>query len=124
LKSTAGDLQPEVIKALWLAGWKNRIDMGEPEELKQALSLAGLPSEELFEKSFSKEARAELKANIQEAIELGVFGVPTMVMGNELFWGNDAIDDLNNFMNNQDLLDRDKLNDLLNSTPRAASQSL
>ena len=98
--------------------------MGEPEALKVALAMAGLPAEELFEKSFSKEARAELKGNIQEAIQQGVFGVPSMVMEDELFWGNDAIEDLFNFMNNKDLLDRNKLNDLLNSTPRAASQSL
>ena len=124
LKSTAGSLQSEVIKALWFAGWKNRIDMGEPEELKAALTAAGLPAEELFEKSFSKDARAELKANIQEAINQGVFGVPSMVVESELFWGNDAIDDLISFMNNKDLLDRIKLNDLLSSTPRAANQSL
>ena len=98
--------------------------MGEPEELKAALTAAGLPAEELFEKSFSKDARAELKANIQEAINQGVFGVPSMVVESELFWGNDAIDDLISFMNNKDLLDRIKLNDLLSSTPRAANQSL
>lgn len=124
LQSTAGDLQPEVIKTLWLAGWKTRIDMGEPEELKLALSEAGLPAEELFEKSFSKEARAELKANIQEAISFGVFGVPSMVIENEVFWGNDAVEDMLNFMNGADPLDREKLQNLLDSTPRAAAQSL
>jgi 2-hydroxychromene-2-carboxylate isomerase len=124
LKSTAGDLQGEVIKTLWLAGWKTRIDMGEPEELKRALSEAGLPADELFEKSFSKEARAELKANIQEAISFGVFGVPSMVIENEVFWGNDAVEDMLNFMNGTDPLDRVKLQKLLDSTPRAAAQSL
>ena len=124
LKSTAGDLQSEVIKTLWLAGWKTRIDMGEPEELKRALHEAGLPSEELFEKSFSKEARAELKSNIQEAISCGVFGVPSMVIGKEVFWGNDAMEDMLSYINGTDLLDRAKLKNLLDSTPRAAAQSL
>ena len=124
LKSTAGDLQAEVIKTLWLAGWKTRIDMGEPEELKSALSEAGLPAEELFEKSFSKEARAELKANIQEAISHGVFGVPSMLIDHEVFWGNDALEDMFNYINGTDHLDREKLRNLLDSTPRAAAQSL
>ncbi len=124
LKSTAGDLQGEVIKALWLAGWQKRIDMGEPDELQRVLREAGLPAEELYEKSFSKEAKVELKANIQEAISLGVFGVPSMVVGQELFWGQDALENMYAFINGSDLLDQQKLRDLLDSTPRAAAQSL
>lgn len=124
LKEVAGELQPKVIETLWKAGWQNRIDMGEPDELLQVLKDAGLPAEELYEKSFSKEARVELKSNIQEAISYGAFGVPTMVTSDELFWGNDAIDDVKNYLDGNDLLDREKLKDLLSSTPRAAAQSI
>lgn len=124
LKSTAGDLQPQVIKTLWEAGWEKRIDMGEPDELQKVLREAGLPAEELYEKSFSKEAKVELKANIQEAISFGVFGVPSFVAGNELFWGNDAMESLVDYLAGKDPLDREKLQMLLDSTPRAAAQSL
>jgi 2-hydroxychromene-2-carboxylate isomerase len=124
LKSTAGELQPQVIKTLWEAGWEKRIDMGEPDELQTVLKEAGLPAEELYEKSFSKEAKVELKANIQEAISFGVFGVPSFVAGDELFWGNDAIESFLDYLSGQDLLDRQKLKQLLDSTPRAAAQSL
>lgn len=124
LKSTAGDLQADVIKTLWLAGWQKRIDMGEPDELLAVLREAGLPADELYEKSFTKEAKVELKANIQEAISFGAFGVPSMVVNSELFWGNDAVEDMLNFVNGTDPLDRDKLTLLLSSTPRAASQSM
>jgi 2-hydroxychromene-2-carboxylate isomerase len=124
LKGVAGELQPKVIETLWKAGWQKRIDMGEPDELLKVLKDAGLPAEELYEKSFSKEAKVELKANIQEAISYGAFGVPTMVVGDELFWGNDSLEDLISFMNGRDLLNRDKLNELLSSTPRAATQSI
>ena len=124
LKSTAGELQPQVIKTLWEAGWEKRIDMGEPDELQTVLKEAGLPAEELYEKSFSKEAKVELKANIQEAISFGVFGVPSFVAGDELFWGNDAIESLMDYLSGEDPLDRQKLKQLLDSTPRAAAQSL
>lgn len=124
LKSTAGEHQRDVIRALWLAGWKTRIDMGEPDELIRVLKEANLPAEELYEKSFSKEAKQELKANIQEAISFGAFGVPTMVVDQELFWGNDAVDDVMNFINGTDQLNREKLADLLASTPRAAAQTI
>ncbi len=36
------------------------------------------------------EVKRELLANGEEAMALGVFGVPTLKIGDELFWGNDA----------------------------------
>lgn len=124
LQSAAGEHQLSVISTLWKAGWEVRIDMADPEELQRVLNEAGLPASEIYEKSFSKEARAELKANLSEAIGFGAWGVPTFVAGDELFWGNDAIESLLDYLSEQDPLDRKKLEDLLSSTPRAASQSL
>ena len=34
--------------------------------------------------------KQQLRANTEWAISLGVFGVPTLVIGEELFWGHDA----------------------------------
>jgi 2-hydroxychromene-2-carboxylate isomerase len=124
LKSTSGELQSSVIETLWRAGWQKRIDMGDPDQLQMALKQANLPAEELFEKSFTKEAKGELKQNIQMAIEHGAFGVPSFVHQNELFWGNDSINELDDFIVGKDSLDRLKLENLLASTPRAAAQSL
>ncbi len=39
----------------------------------------------------SDEVKAQLKANTDEAIELGVFGVPTFEVDGKLFWGLDAL---------------------------------
>lgn len=124
LKGVAGDLQEKVVETLWKAGWQQRIDMGEPDELLKALRDAGLPADDLYEKSFSKEAKVELKENIKEAISYGVFGVPSFVYEGELFWGNDSLEDLKNFIKGNDPLDRTKLQSLLDSTPRGATQSL
>jgi 2-hydroxychromene-2-carboxylate isomerase len=124
LSAVAGDDQFNVIDTLWKAGWQDRIDMGEPDELLKVLNAAGLPADELYEKSFSREAKVELKANIAEAISHGAFGVPSFVVDGELFWGNDAFENLQMFLKGEDVLDREKLKDLLESTPRAATQSL
>lgn len=35
-------------------------------------------------------AKAELRANTEAAIAAGVYGVPTLAVGEDLFWGNDA----------------------------------
>ena len=39
----------------------------------------------------SDEVKAQLKANTDEAIERGVFGVPTLEVDGKLFWGVDAL---------------------------------
>ena len=124
LQGVAGVHQQRVIETLWRAGWQKRIDMGEPDELLSALRENDLPADDLYEKSFSKDAKVEFKKNIQEAISFGAFGVPSFVVDDELFWGKDSMDDLKNFILGNDKLDREKLNDLLSSTPRAAVQSL
>jgi len=45
-----------------------------------------------FEAYVNGPARAEHDRIIDEAEDLGVFGVPTMVFNGELFWGGDRID--------------------------------
>ncbi len=124
LREVAGELQPRVVAALWRAGWIERIDMGEPDELLAALRKNNLPADELFEKSFAREAKQALKANLARAIAQGVFGVPSFVAGDELFWGEDSIAELKTHLRGEDLLDRQRLAELIASTPRAAQQGL
>lgn len=33
-------------------------------------------------------------ANLEEAVSRGVFGVPFYIVGDEMFWGQDRLDDL------------------------------
>ena len=34
-----------------------------------------------------------MRTQTDEAIRLGIFGSPTFVVGEELFWGNDRLED-------------------------------
>ena len=43
-------------------------------------------------------AKAQLKANSDEAIALGVFGVPTFAVDDKLFWGFDALPMLRDYL--------------------------
>ena len=38
-----------------------------------------------------EDVTAALKANVERAVELGVFGVPTFVVNGQLFWGEDTL---------------------------------
>ena len=61
-----------------------------PEISDIITSLGGSAAE--FEAYVHGDARAEHDRIIDEAEDLGVFGVPTMVFNDELFWGTDRID--------------------------------
>ncbi len=47
----------------------------------------------------SEEVKAALKSNCDEAIEHGVFGVPTIEVDGKLFWGLDALPMLRDYLN-------------------------
>lgn len=50
--------------------------------------------------------KEQLRANTEEAIASGVFGVPTLKMGRELFWGNDATPMAERYLEHPDLFTR------------------
>lgn len=45
-----------------------------------------------------------LRANTEEAIERGVFGVPSFVVGDEIFWGFDSMDFLIDYLRHPEML--------------------
>jgi 2-hydroxychromene-2-carboxylate isomerase len=51
----------------------------------------------------TSEVKQQLATNTQRAIDLGVFGVPTLVFRDKLFWGSDTVDWAVQFLNEPDL---------------------
>lgn len=58
--------------------------------------------EETISKTQSEDVKLKLKKQTQNAIEKGVFGVPTFIIDGELFWGQDRIDHVIDFINQKD----------------------
>jgi 2-hydroxychromene-2-carboxylate isomerase len=82
------DCHPEAVRRIFRFVWRDgRIgDLPiEWAELMSELSIADALS--CIEEP---EVKAALRRNTDEAIARGVFGVPTLAIGDELFWGADA----------------------------------
>lgn len=77
-----------VFPALWVKG----LDMGQAEVVAQVLTEAGLDSEQVFTHAGKPEIKDALKASTEEAIARGVFGAPTLFVGDEMFFGQDRLD--------------------------------
>jgi len=54
-----------------------------------------------------------LKSNVKQALVHGVFGVPSFLLGQELFWGNDSIIDLELFLQGKDVYNQNDYNKFL-----------
>ena len=73
--------------------WRGGADAADPARLN-ALAATLAPVHDFN----SDEAKALLKANTDEALALGVFGVPTFAVDGKLFWGQDALPMLRDYL--------------------------
>lgn len=104
----------KVIDALFRTAWEKGLDLGEPEVVQALPECQGLD-----EVASSKESRRALKDNVAKAISRGVFGTPTFIVGEELFWGDDCQRDLMAYLKDEDVLDREAFNDFTERFARA-----
>ena len=75
-----------VVEALMRHVWTGGEDATDATR-QSALTAALSPSRD----PASAEVKAELRANTDDAIALGIFGVPTFVLEGRLYWGLDAL---------------------------------
>jgi 2-hydroxychromene-2-carboxylate isomerase len=80
-----------LVDALFRAVWVEGRNVGEPEVVAAVASAAGLRGAELVEAARSPEAKAALRRQTDAAIADGVFGVPSLRAGDEVFWGYDDL---------------------------------
>jgi 2-hydroxychromene-2-carboxylate isomerase len=80
------------LDAVYTAVWFDGKKMDEIDVIDQVLTDAGLDSQALLALSQDPEVKAELIAATEAAVERGVFGAPTMFMGDDMYFGQDRLD--------------------------------
>jgi len=119
LPAVAGDKQEKVIDALWSAGWGHGIEYSDKATLVRVLDDIGLDGSAMLAKTQEPDVKTLLHTSTKEAIEKGVFGVPTVVVGKEVFWGCDTFDDLLDVMTGKDPITPEVLGYLTEHRPSA-----
>jgi 2-hydroxychromene-2-carboxylate isomerase len=79
-------------QALMTAVWAEERDLADRATLLQIAREQGADGPTLLEATEQSAVREEYDANTRAAIDQGVFGLPTFVIGDELFWGQDRLD--------------------------------
>jgi len=82
----------EYLVAVMHAEWGEGRDIGQIEVLQDAGRRAGLDPAALTTAVDDPALLARLGEHMQQAQAVGVFGVPSFVVGEEVFWGNDRLD--------------------------------
>ena len=79
-------------QAMMTAVWAEERDLADRATLLEIAREQGAGGPALLEAAQDQAVQREYDANTRLAIEQGVFGVPTFVIGDELFWGQDRLD--------------------------------
>jgi len=115
----AGENQTGVVDCLYSLGWEQGGDLGDDEEIATALAAAGFDGPGLVAQSKEPLVKQALRANTDSAISQGVFGVPTMLIEDQLFWGIDQLEYLDLYLQGKDPIAGIELDSLGRGGPTA-----
>ena len=86
-----GSLIP-YIEAGLAAMWEEGLNMSDPDVFVEVFNKAGLDGKALLARTQDQAVKDGLAANTASALAHGAFGIPSFVVGNELFFGKDRLD--------------------------------
>ncbi|MFV8752089.1 2-hydroxychromene-2-carboxylate isomerase [Nannocystaceae bacterium ST9] len=94
-----------LIDRLYRAVWAGGPGISDSAVVAGLLSEIGLDAAALMTAANAPETKQRLLAGKHDAIARGVFGVPTMIVDGELFWGVDDLGNLERFLRGEDPID-------------------
>jgi 2-hydroxychromene-2-carboxylate isomerase len=81
------------------AMWEKDLNIQDLEVLKKALDEDGIDHKTILEMIQTKECKDKLIANTSWAVEKGAFGIPTFLIDDQIFFGKDHMDQLEDYIN-------------------------
>lgn len=79
-------------RAVYTTNFAEQRDIADDATLALVLSTLGVNPEAAAKAANTPENKDKLKAQTEEAIARGLFGAPSFTVGDELFWGNDRLE--------------------------------
>ena len=72
--------------------WKDNVDISNEENIENILNICGLDKNIFFKKIKDQKTKDELRQLTNSAFKKDIFGAPTFVVNNKIFWGQDRLD--------------------------------
>ena len=118
LKEVSGIHQFRVIETIFESGWTMGKDLGDLSTLISLLEQKSIKIKNIRKQVSDPVIKKILFNETSSAIELGVFGVPTIIIDYNLFWGSDQMEHIDLLLSGKDPLDLKKLKEHI-KRPRA-----
>ena len=83
---------PEFVRAVYRANFAHDRDIATPETIGEILTALRISADAWLTRATSPENKQRLHEQSRRAAERGLFGAPSFVVGSELFWGNDRLE--------------------------------
>lgn len=84
---------PAFTRAVFRANFAEDQDISDLAVLQQLLDSSGKAGKQICERAQSAENKAALREQTAEAQRRGIFGAPSFLVGAELFWGDDRLEE-------------------------------
>ncbi|MEL6781663.1 MAG: 2-hydroxychromene-2-carboxylate isomerase [Pseudomonadota bacterium] len=80
-------------RGVYTAQFGEGAGIADPEILRPLIAQAGGDPDLAFTAAVAPENKGRLRANVEEAIAKHLYGAPSFTVGEELFWGDDRLED-------------------------------
>ena len=88
----------DYVTHVWRRVWGEGGDMASDDLMRGVAADMGWDADEYLAFTSSDDAETRYRASTQAAHVRGVFGVPTIMIGEEMWWGNDRLDFVEEFL--------------------------
>lgn len=88
---------PGFVRAIYRANFDKDLDISSPAVVARCLAALGQDGAAIIEVSQMPAAKEKLRSQTAEAMQRGLFGAPSFLVGSELFWGNDRLEEALNW---------------------------
>ena len=109
LRVCSADLSPELraraVETLFRAVWGGGPGITEPATVQRLLDDAGLDGAALVASAATDQVKQRVRTQTEDALAHGAFGVPSMLVDGELFWGVDSLPHVERRLEGQDPVD-------------------
>jgi 2-hydroxychromene-2-carboxylate isomerase len=90
--SVEGSQKEDYLNIFFNAYWRDNLDLSSEKEFSKLLESLKIDSKIFFDKISQQSIKDTLKQLTNDAFKKEVFGAPTFIVNNKIFWGQDRLE--------------------------------
>ena len=92
LVATKNNTSDSFINKIFDGIWRDDLNLNDVKNIEKLINTLNINPKNFLQEANSPEVKFELKKNTELAFEKGIFGAPSFLVNNKIFWGQDRLD--------------------------------